>query len=78
MHTHPITTFTRSIYSDFIHFALASLATGMVAAILLSSAVILLSTPKATAVEEVSQISGDGGMRARTKWAVLPGVEVAA
>lgn len=66
-----------SIYTDFLRFMLASLATGMLTAILLSSAVILLSAPKAASADEASLISGDGGMRARNKWAGLPGAEVA-
>ena len=75
MNTETVTVFTRTIYTDFLRFMLASLATGLVAAMLLSSAVILLSTPKAISTDDV--ISGDRGIRARTTWAGLPGAEVA-
>jgi len=69
------TVFTRTVYTDFLRFMLASLATGMVAAMLLSSAVILLSAPKAISNTEV--ITGDSGKRVRTTWAALSGTEVA-
>jgi hypothetical protein len=75
MNTKPATVFTRTVYTDFLRFMLASLAVGMFAAMLLSSAVILLSAPKLTSTDTV--ISGDGGMRVRTTWAGLPGAEVA-
>ncbi|OFZ68149.1 MAG: hypothetical protein A2Z01_02395 [Betaproteobacteria bacterium RBG_16_58_11] len=75
MNTKSATVFTRTVYTDFLRFMLASLATGMVAAMLLSSAVILLSVPKAISNDEV--ITGDGGKRVRTTWAGLPGAEVA-
>ena len=69
------TVFTRTIYTDFLRFMLASLATGLVAAMLLSSAVILLSAPKAISTDDA--VSVDSGTRARTTWAGLPGAEVA-
>ena len=75
MNTETVTVFTRTIYTDFLRFMLASLATGLVAAMLLSSAVILLSAPKAISTDDA--ISFDGGMRPRTTWAGLPGAEVA-
>jgi len=75
MNTKSATVFTRTIYTDFLRFMLASLATGLVAAMLLSSAVILLSTPKTTSIDDA--VSVDGGTRARTTWAGLPGAEVA-
>ena len=74
MNTETATVFTRTIYTDFLRFMLASLATGLVAAMLLSSAVILLSPPKTSTDDAVSV---DGGTRARTTWAALPGAEVA-
>lgn len=66
---------TATVYTDFVRFMLASLATGMVAAMLLSSAVILLSTPKAISNDGV--ITSDSSKRMRTTWAGLPGAEVA-
>ena len=75
MNTETATVFTRTIYTDFLRFMLASLATGLVAAMLLSSAVILLSAPKATTIDDA--VSVDGGTHARTTWAGLPGAEVA-
>lgn len=75
MNTKTTTVFTRTVYTDFLRFMLASLVTGMVAAMLLSSAVILLSAPKVIPAEDA--LSFDGGMRARTTWAGLPGAEVA-
>mgnify|MGYP001605536372 CR=1 FL=1 len=69
------TVFTRTVYTAFLRFMLASLATGMVAAMLLSSAVILLSVPKAISNDET--ITGESGKRVRTTWAGLPGAEVA-
>jgi len=80
MNAKPATVFTRNVYTDFLRFMLASLATGMVAAMLLSSAVILLSAPKAVSADNVSSSTGitsDSGKRARTTWAGLPGAEVA-
>ena len=67
--------FTRTVYTDFLRFMLASLATGLVAAVLLSSAVIFLSAPNTTTIDDA--VSVDGGTRARTTWAALPGAEVA-
>lgn len=75
MNTKPAAVFTRTVYTDFLRFMLASLATGMVAAMLLSSAVILLSTPKAISNDEA--ITSDSGKRVRTTWAALSGAEVA-
>ena len=69
------TVFTRTIYTDFLRFMLASLATGLLAAMLLSSAVILLSAPKAISADDA--ISFDGGLRARTTWANLHSAKVA-
>ncbi|MDP1681264.1 MAG: hypothetical protein Q8L39_05765 [Burkholderiales bacterium] len=77
MNTKTATVFTRTVYTDFLCFMLASLATGMVAAMLLSSAVILLSAPKGISTEEASAITSEGGKRVRTTWAGLPGAEVA-
>ena len=67
--------FTRTVYTDFLRFMLASLATGLVAAMLLSSAVILLSAPRVVSNDDA--VSVDSGTRARTTWAGLPGTEVA-
>ena len=75
MNTETATVFTRTIYTDFLRFMLASLATGLVAAMLLSSAVILLSAPKTISTDDA--ISFDGEMRPRTTWAGLPGAELA-
>ncbi len=75
MNTKTVTVFTRTVYTDFLRFMLASLATGMVAAMLLSSAVILLSTPKTNSNDEV--ITSDGNKHVRTTWAGLPGAELA-
>lgn len=75
MNTETATVFTRTVYTDFLRFMLASLATGLVAAMLLSSAVILLSAPKTTSIDDAMSV--DGGTRARTTWARLPGAEVA-
>ncbi|MBT9612334.1 MAG: hypothetical protein IV108_03600 [Burkholderiales bacterium] len=75
MNTKSANVFTRTVYTDFLRFMLASLATGMVAAMLLSSAVILLSVPKAISNDEV--ITSDSGKRVRTTWAGLPGAEMA-
>lgn len=71
MNTKTATVFTRTVYTDFLRFMLASLATGMVAAMLLSSAVILLTGPKAISNDEV--ITGDSGKRVRTTWAEWSG-----
>ena len=75
MNTETATVFTRTIYTDFLRFMLASLATGLVAAMLLSSAVILLSAPKTISTDDT--ISFDGGMRPRATWAGLLGAELA-
>jgi hypothetical protein len=48
------TLFTRTIYGDFMRFALASLVVGLVAAMLLSSAVLALSSPAPTSVNPQS------------------------
>lgn len=80
MNAKSATVFTRTVYTDFFRFMLASLAVGLVAAMLLSSAVILLSTPKAESADNVSSsdgITSDSGKRVRTTWAGLPGAEVA-
>ncbi|MEK6663740.1 MAG: hypothetical protein AABY73_07730 [Pseudomonadota bacterium] len=74
MNAKPATVFTRTVYTDFLRFMLASLATGMVAAMLLSSAVILLSTPKPASADEAAVTTSEGGKRIRTTWAALPGV----
>lgn len=75
MNTETATVFARTIYTDFLRFMLASLATGLVAAMLLSSAVILLSAPQT--ISSDSTVSFDGKKRASTTWASLRGVEVA-
>ncbi|MBI5750669.1 MAG: hypothetical protein HZA59_00805 [Hydrogenophilales bacterium] len=77
MNTKPATVFTRTVYTDFLRFMLASLATGMVAAMLLSSAVILLSGPKPTSTDEASVTTSDSSKRVRTTWASLPGADAA-
>lgn len=71
MKTETAAVFTRTIYTDFLRFMLVSLATGMVAAMLLSSAVILLSNPKPTSTDEAAVTTSEGGKRVRTTWAVL-------
>jgi hypothetical protein len=48
------TLFTRTIYGDFVRFAVASLVVGVVAAMLLSSAVLALSSPAPTSVNSQS------------------------
>ena len=66
MNTKTASVFTRTVYTDFLRFMLASLATGMVAAMLLSLAVILLSPPKAISTGNVSNLTGEGAKHLRT------------
>lgn len=54
-------TVPRTIYTDFLRFMLASIATGMVAAMLLSGAVILMTAQRASVAEDaISLSSGEG------------------
>ena len=51
----------RTIYTDFLRFMLASIATGMVAAMLLSGAVILMTAQRASVAEDVISLSSGEG-----------------
>ena len=51
------TLFTRTIYGDFMRFALASFVAGVTAAALLSSAVLALSSPAPNSGEVLSHAS---------------------
>lgn len=67
--------FTRNIYGDFTRFMLASLAAGVTAAVLLSSAVVALSSHAPGSSD--ASITGDKGQRVRVPSASLPSAESA-
>lgn len=67
--------FSRNIYGDFTRFMLASLAAGVTAAVLLSSAVVALSSHVPGSGD--ASITSDKGQRVRVPSAGLPSTEAA-
>ena len=68
---------TRNIYADFMRFMLMSVIAGITAALVLTSAVLAVSSHAPGLSGSSAPLTSDGGKRLRSTWTGLPGAEAA-